>query len=148
MNTLSGIVVVVSTLFLLQHCDSATIKTKTPITLCMKNDFSLCFNVSYPDGCVNLNTVNMTRLNITISNQKLVDLSHTIEAVVVIDVDSIEEKCIVLFDAYNCQGNALVLDGESKPAVNLHEHEFSNRAVSLRQCSKRLLDQLKNKPED
>lgn len=146
MNTLLGIVFVISSLFMLQHCGMAYIKTMTPIKLCLKNDFKLCIDVPYPNGCINLNTVNTTALNVTISNRKFVDPTYTIESVIVVDVDSVEEKCIALFDAYNCHGNALVLNGTNKPAANLHNFRFSNRAVSLRQCSKRLLNQLRDNP--
>jgi len=126
---------------MLLYCESATYPVKSPIRMCAKSDYSLCVDVPFPNGCVNLNTVNMTS-----TGQRYIDLSRTVQSVVVIDVESNEEKCIVLYDAFYCQGNSLVLKGNVHPAVNLHIFGFANRAVSFRQCSARVYNQMNNNP--
>ncbi|CAI6343328.1 unnamed protein product [Macrosiphum euphorbiae] len=121
----------------------------SPITLCMKSDYSWCTNVSYPNSCVNMDTVIMTRtgmINSTghdISNGT-VTAFKTIESVIVRDADSIEDKCIVLYHTYNCQGHSLVLNGSKHPAANLYDLNFSNMAESYRPCTEKSLSWLRD----
>ncbi|XP_022170865.1 uncharacterized protein LOC111034123 [Myzus persicae] len=121
----------------------------SPITLCMKSDYSWCTNVTYPNSCVNMDTVVMNSTGMTDSSghdvsNGTVTAFHTIESVIVTDVDSTEEKCIVFYDSYNCQGESLVLNGTKHPSANLHEYKFSNKAESYRQCTDRVLTYLRD----
>ncbi|KAL4120871.1 hypothetical protein QTP88_013484 [Uroleucon formosanum] len=119
----------------------------TPITLCMKSDYSWCTNASYPNGCVNMDTVVMNSTG-NLDNEG--DSSHSvtafknIESVIVVDIDSTEDKCIVLYDKFNCQGRSLVLNGSKHPAANLDDFKFSNMAESYRPCTARVLAYLRD----
>ncbi|XP_008186765.1 uncharacterized protein LOC103310381 [Acyrthosiphon pisum] len=117
-------------------------KTYSPITLCMKSDYSRCNNVSYPTGCVNMDTVVMNSTGNP--SGSVTTAFKTIESVIVIDIDSTEDKCIVLFDTYNCQGQSLVLNGSKHPAANLYDFKFSNMAESYRQCTGKSLSWLRD----
>jgi len=139
MNIFLGIAIALSSMLL--YCESAVPDVKSPIKMCTKSDFSLCVDVPFPNGCVNLNTVNITG-----AGKSYIELSHTVQAIVITDVDSNEEKCIVLFDGFYCQGTGLILNGNVRPAVILHNLGFANRAISFRQCSKRLYAQLRDNP--
>ncbi|KAL4120869.1 hypothetical protein QTP88_013482 [Uroleucon formosanum] len=126
---------------------SAYYYSRTPITLCMKSDYSWCTNVSYPTGCVNMDTVVMNstgNLNATGNSSDSVTAFKTIESVIVLDNDSTEDKCIVLYDTYNCQGNSLILKGNKNPAANLDDFKFSNLAESYRPCTDRVLAWLRD----
>lgn len=139
MNIVLGIVIALSAMSL--YCESVT--AKSPIKMCTKSDFSLCVDLPFPNGCVNLN-------NVTTNNtgKGSIKLLHSVQCVVVTDVESTEEKCIVLFDSFYCQGNGLVLNGNVRPAFSLHNYGFANRAVSYRHCSPRLYAQLSDKPSN
>ncbi|NP_001232968.1 uncharacterized protein LOC100570671 precursor [Acyrthosiphon pisum] len=117
-------------------------KTYSPITLCMKSDYSRCNNVSYPTGCVNMDTVVMNSAGN--SSGSVTTAFKTIESVIVTDIDSNEDKCIVFFDTYNCQGRSLVLNGSKRPSANLADFKFANLAESYRQCTERLLTWLRD----
>ncbi|KAL5242663.1 hypothetical protein ACI65C_010073 [Semiaphis heraclei] len=128
---------------------SAYYRTITPITLCMKSDYSWCTNVTYPNGCVNMDTVIMNSTGLTdsagrdISNGTVVALNN-VESIIVTDVDSNEDKCIILFDAFNCQGHNLVLNGSKYPSADLHNLKFANKAASYRQCTEKVLTWLRD----
>lgn len=120
----------------------------SPITLCMKSDYSWCTNVSYPTGCVNMDTVvmNGTENNNCKGNSSgsATTAFKTIESVIVTDIDSTEDKCIVFYDTYNCQGHSLVLNGSKHPSANLADFKFANLAESYRQCTDRVLAWLRD----
>ncbi|KAL5242661.1 hypothetical protein ACI65C_010071 [Semiaphis heraclei] len=114
------------------------VKTYSPITLYMKSDYSWCTNATYPSSCVNMNTVIMNGTgisNTTNTSPGSITAFRTIESIIVIDIDSNENKCIILFDTYNCQGRNLVLNGSKYPSANLHNYKFSNVAESYKQCT-------------
>lgn len=127
---------------------SAYYYRRTPITLCMKSDYSWCTNVSYPiPSCVNMDTVVMNgtgNANSKGNSPSFVTAFKTVEAVIVVDVNSTEDKCIVLYDKYNCQGRSLVLNGTIHPAADLADFKFSNTAESYRQCSNLVLTWLRD----
>ncbi|KAL4120870.1 hypothetical protein QTP88_013483 [Uroleucon formosanum] len=127
---------------------SAYYYRRTPITLCMKSDYSWCTDVPYPiSGCVNMDTVVMNgtgNANSKGNSSSFVTAFKTVEAVIVVDVDSTEDKCIVLYDKYNCQGRSLVLNGTIHPAADLADFNFSNKAESYRQCSDLVLSWLRD----
>ncbi|XP_025198989.1 uncharacterized protein LOC112597239 [Melanaphis sacchari] len=127
-------------------CSAYYYRTLSPITLCLKNDFSWCTNVTYPNGCVNMNTVvmNNTGNAENITTTSYVTAFKTIEAIIMVDIDSTEEKCIVLYDTYNCQGQSIVLNGSKHPSARLEDFGFSNRAESYRQCTDRVLTYLRD----
>ncbi|CAI6348843.1 unnamed protein product [Macrosiphum euphorbiae] len=120
----------------------------SPITLCMKSDYSWCTNVTYPNGCVNMDTVVLnTTGNSNVngnSSTYATTAFKTIESVIVNDIDSTEDKCIVLFDTYNCQGRSLVLNGSKHPSADLADYKFANLVESYRQCTDRLLTWLRD----
>lgn len=124
-------------------------RPRSPITLCMKSDYSWCTNVTYPNNCVNMDTVIMNNTGMTNSagyddSNGAVTALKAIESIIVADVDNGEDKCIILFDAFNCQGHSLVLNGSKHPSANLHNLKFSNKAQSYRQCTDRVLTWLRD----
>ncbi|KAL5242662.1 hypothetical protein ACI65C_010072 [Semiaphis heraclei] len=122
-------------------------RTPTPITLCMKSDYSWCTNVTYPNSCVNMNTVIMNGTgisNTTNTSPGSITAFRTIESIIVTDIDSNENKCIILFDTYNCQGQSLVLNGSKYPSADLRSFKFSNVAESYKQCTDQTLSYLQN----
>ncbi|CAH1737267.1 unnamed protein product [Aphis gossypii] len=129
------------TLSVVLSCSAYYYKNYSPITLCMKSDYSWCTNVTYPTSCVNMNTVVM---NGTGNGTSYPTAFKTIESVIVMDVDSSEDKCIILYDTYNCQGQSLVLNGSKHPSAKLDDFGFSNRAESYRQCTDRVLTYLRD----
>lgn len=123
----------------------------SPITLCMKSDYSWCTNVTYPTNCVNMNTVFMNgtgKTNVTRSSPSSFTAFKTVESVIVKDADSNEDKCIIFYDTYNCQGHSLVLNGSKYPSANLHDFMFSNVAESYRQCTDQVLTWLRDNNSD
>ncbi|CAH1737266.1 unnamed protein product [Aphis gossypii] len=139
MNSFGFITLV--TLSVVLSCSAYYYKNYSPITLCMKSDYSWCTNVTYPTSCVNMNTVVM---NGTGNGTSYPTAFKTIESVIVMDVDSSEDKCIILYDTYNCQGQSLVLNGSKHPSAKLDDFGFSNRAESYRQCTDRVLTYLRD----
>lgn len=123
--------------------------TPEPLLLCLKSDFSMCSNVTYPTGCVNLNDVTIKATDKSAPDgdctAKFTAL-RGIESVIVRDVDNDEDRCVAMFDEYNCQGQVLVLNGKSLLAVRLHDYGFANRAVSFRQCTDKLLAWVQDQP--
>lgn len=117
---------------------------KPPITLCMKEDFSICVNVTYPSDCVDLDTI---PFNFTY-NGTVYFAANNVESVIVSDVDDEASRCIVLFDTYTCQGTALVLNASTRASANLYKNNFANRARSIRPCTDRLLNWLSNNPNE
>lgn len=115
---------------------------KESVWLCAKSDFSICANVSYPRGCVNLATVT---LPVTVNGYETVTALRTIESVIVSDVENTEHnRCVVLFEAYNCQGHALVLNSTFRRSARLDRYDFANRAESISECTNRLIEWLTN----
>ncbi|KAF0720975.1 ACYPI38480 protein [Aphis craccivora] len=139
MNSFGFITLV--TLSAVLSCSAYYYRSYSPITLCMKSDYSWCTNVTYPTSCVNMDTVVM---NGTGYGTSYPSAFKTIESVIVVDIDSSEDKCIILYDTYNCQGQSLVLNGSKHPSANLERFGFSNRAESYRQCSDRSLTYLRD----
>ncbi|XP_027853240.2 uncharacterized protein LOC114132061 [Aphis gossypii] len=139
MNSFGFITLV--TLSVVLSCSAYYYKNYSPITLCMKSDYSWCTNVTYPTSCVNMNTVVM---NGTGNGTSYPTAFKTIESVIVMDVDSSEDKCIILYDTYNCQGQSLVLNGSKHLSAKLDDFGFSNRAESYRQCTDRVLTYLRD----
>jgi len=139
MNSFGFITLV--TLSVVLSCSAYYYRNYSPITLCIKSDYSWCTNVTYPTSCVNMDTVVM---NGTGNGTSYPTAFKTIESVVVVDIDSSEDKCIILYDTYNCQGQSLVLNGSKHPSAKLDDFGFSNRAESYRQCTDRVLTYLRD----
>ncbi|XP_060852001.1 uncharacterized protein LOC132930254 [Rhopalosiphum padi] len=147
MNSFGFITLV--TLSVVLSCSAYYFRTLSPITMCMKSDYSWCTNVTYPSSCVNLDTVVMNNTGNTngtgnSNGTDSVTAFKTIESLIIVDIDSTEEKCIVLYDTYNCQGQNLVLNGSKHPSAKLEDFGFSNRAESFRQCTDRVLNYLRD----
>jgi len=143
MNSFGFIALV--TLSTVLSCSAYYYRNYSPITLCMKSDYSWCTNVTYPTSCVNMDTVVMNNTRYVNGNDTGYPTAFkTIESVIVVDIDSSEDKCIILYETYNCQGQSLVLNGSKYPSANLDHFGFSNRAESYRQCTDRVLTYLRD----
>lgn len=112
----------------------------------------MCVKVDYPTRCVNLDTVKYnvtTRVNGTGTVVNSFPVHNVVESVLVADVEdaSTADRCIVLFENFHCQGRALILNGSSQPGAQLSKYGASNRVVSIRQCTPKLLKWLQDHPK-
>ncbi|KAF0732753.1 ACYPI38480 protein [Aphis craccivora] len=84
---------------------SALNRNYSSITLCMKSDYLWYTNVTYPNSCVNMDTGVMHNTGNANANgtgnhdTSYKSASKTIESVIVLDIDSSEDKCIIPYNA-------------------------------------------------